>query len=261
MFNLSKFACVVFGAAILLTGCKGKDGDPGPAGANGANGANGAAGQNLTGTIYGFVNSIDENGASVSKAGVTVSLEGATTQTATTDANGRFEFLNMRNGTYNLTYTRPGYATFRRFAVSHVGGDQPTFLSLTTITQVSNTAVTNLTQTGASTSAGIPLSFSLFNSNSANSTYRASFFASSTPGVTAATGTLLTTYLLSASGPTNIVFSRTTLLNAGFAAGTTVFLVAYGSPVSLTSYVDPTTGRFLYTSLNPNPSNVISFVL
>jgi len=258
MFNLSKYACLALSAALLLNGCKGKDGDPGPAGSTGVPGS---SGQNLTGTIYGFVNSIDENGAPVGKAGVTVSLEGATAQTATTDANGRFEFLNMRNGTYNLTYTRAGYATFRRFAVSHVGGDQPTFLGLTTVTQVSNTTITNLTQTGPFNASGVPLSFNVSNSNSANSTYRASFFASSTAGVTSATGTLLTTYILSAAGPTNITFSRTTLLNAGFATGTTVYLVAYGSPVSLSNYVDPATGRFVYPSLNPNPSNVISFML
>ncbi|GAB2856329.1 carboxypeptidase-like regulatory domain-containing protein [Hymenobacter ruber] len=258
MSNLSKFACFALSAALLLNGCKGKDGDPGPAGATGAAGT---SGQSLTGTVYGFVNSTDENGASVSKAGVSVALEGATTQTATTDANGRFEFLNVRNGTYNLTYTRANYATVKRFAVSHVGGDQPTFLGLTTVTQVSNTTITNLTQTGPSTTSGIPLSFNVVNSNTANSTYRASFFASNTAGVTSANGTLLTTYILNASGPTSILFSRTTLLNAGFAAGTTVYLVAYGSPVSLASYVDPTTGRFVYTSLNPTPSNAISFVL
>ncbi|GAA3953043.1 hypothetical protein GCM10022406_38490 [Hymenobacter algoricola] len=247
----------------LLASCAGKDGDPGPAGAAGANGSTGPtgpSGQNLTGTIYGFVNPVDENGSSVAKNGVTVTLEGATSQTATSDANGRFEFLNMRNGTYNLTYTRAGYATARRFAVAHVGGDQPTFLGTTLVTQVSGSLVSNLSFGTASTTF-VPATFTLNNPNPANSTYRVSFFASTSPNVTSANGTLLTTFVLNGPGTTNTSFSKTSFTNAGFPVGTTVYVVAYGSAANLASYTDPTTGRFVFTSLSPTPSNVASVVL
>ncbi|RYU83773.1 carboxypeptidase regulatory-like domain-containing protein [Hymenobacter persicinus] len=250
-------------AAVLLTGCT-KKGEPGPAGATGATGATGPtgpSGQNLTGTVYGFVNPVDENGSNttLAKSGVTVTLEGATTLTATTDANGRYEFPGVRNGTYNMTYSRTGLATLRRFAVTHVGGDQPTFLGLATLSQVSNTVAGNLVL-GSPTATSIPLTMLVTNPNPATN-FRVSFFASTTPGVTSATGTLVTTFILTNGGVVNLSLARTSLQNVGFATGSTIYLVAYGSAVNLASYVDPLTGRFVYPSLNPTPSNVVSFVL
>jgi hypothetical protein len=138
--KLSRYACVVFGTALLLAGCKGKDGDPGPAGPVGP------SGQNLTGNMTGFVNSVDENGIQLAKTGVVVALDGVTPAvTATSDADGRFTLSNVRNGTYNITYSRTGYGTFRRIGVGHVGGDQATFLGTSTVSQVSTQTITNLT--------------------------------------------------------------------------------------------------------------------
>ena len=101
----SKFLAVAVATTLLLGGCKGKDGDPGPAG---------APAPVLTGSIVGFVAPLDENGQVLSKAGVLVTLANTSPQLAqTTDANGRYEFANVRSGTYNLVFSRADLALTR----------------------------------------------------------------------------------------------------------------------------------------------------
>lgn len=267
MNHISKFVCVVFGATVLLTGCKGKDGDPGPAGANGAAGPAGTSGQNLTGNLIGYVNPIDENGAILAKSGVTVSVDGASPAiTATTDADGKYTLANVRNGTYNLTYSRTGLATFRRFGLGHVGGDQPTYLGTLTITQVSTQTVTGFTAVSNAGAGTVTLTFTI-SSPTPPSAFRYALFASATSPASPTNGILLFTgnAFPATSGMNTFTFSttvsRTNFTNAGFASGTAVNLTAYGSTSSLFSYSDPATGRFVYPALSTSPSPAVVVVV
>lgn len=269
MLNLSKFACLALSAALLLNGCKGKDGDPGPAGAAGATGAAGTAGtpgapgtsgQNLTGTLYGFVAPVDEYGIALPKSGVTVTLEGVTpASTATTNSDGRYEFANLRNGTYNLSYSRTGLGTVRRLGVGHVGGDQPTFLGTSSISAPSTTTLGTLSVSNPSTNS-VTVNVPFSNPGAQGSFVRLAIYASSSPGTTAANGTLLTTISTTAS-PLSFVISKATFNSAGFASGTAVYIVAYGAPSVLTSYADPLTGRIIYNGLTATSTNQVAFIV
>ena len=259
MKHVSKFVCVVFGAAILLSGCKGKDGDPGPAGAIGPVGP---SGQNLTGNIFGFVNPVDEYGIATAKSGVTVTLDGVTpAATATTNADGRYEFVGVRNGTYNVTFSRTGLATFRRFGIGHVGGDQPTFLATNTITATSTTSIGTVSVSNQSNN-NVTLNIPFANAGApANNFLRFISFISASSGTTAANGTPLNLPSATTSPLSNANISRATLNNLGFASGTTVYLVVYGAPSFLTGYTDPLTGRVFYVGLTAASSNQVSFVV
>ena len=269
MRHFSKFACVVFGAAVLLTGCKGKDGDPGPAGAAGATGTQGPAGtsgQNLVGNIVGFVNSVDESGVQLSKAGVLVTVDGSTPAiTATSDADGRFTLNNVRNGTYNLTFTRVGYSTFRRLGVGHVGGDQATFLGTATLSQVSSQTVSSFTN-GAPSPTAVNVNLTV-NSPTPTTNFRVAFFASTLPNPTPATGTFVTSFTLGTGGgpinsySTTLGINRASFNNVGFASGTTVYLAAFGSTSFFASYVDLATGRVVFPTFNTTSSPVITVVI
>ncbi|GAB2949062.1 hypothetical protein GCM10027048_12540 [Hymenobacter coalescens] len=233
----------------LLGGCAGKEGDPGP------------AGPSLTGSMVGFVNPTDENGVVQNRAGVTVTLDNTTpARTATSDVDGRFEFTALPTGTYNLTYTRQGYGSMRRVGVGHVGGDQPTFLGTTSVTQPSSVRVTNLSF-GFPTPTAIPVNLTLTNTNPANATYRVMFFAGTTANVTAATGTLITTFIFNSAGQQNASLNKTAFTSAGFPVGSPVYVVAYASPAINPTYVDPQNGRVVYTGLSTSPSNTQGFVL
>ena len=252
------FSTLIIGG--LLGGCAGKDGDPGPAGATGAAGTPGTPGQNLTGTLFGFVSPTDEFGSPLSKSGVTVTLEGVTpATTATTDANGRYEFPGLRTGTYNLSFARTGLATLRRLGVGHVGGDQPTFLGTNALTTSSTTSVTPVTLTNTN-STTLTLNFPFSNVNApSGSVLRAIVYVSSTANPTSATAVSYT--ILTTSGTSGMVLlTKAGLNNLGFASGTQAYAVVYGTPSSLLSYPDLNTGRPIYVGLGP-ASNTISFIV
>lgn len=269
MRNFSKWLFSVACAAIVLGGCTGKNGDPGPTGATGATGATGttgASGQNLTGNIVGFVSPVDENGAALSKSGVIVSIDGTSPAvTATSNADGRFELTSVRNGTYNLTYTRSGLATFHRYGLGHVGGDQPTYLGTVSLSQIATSSVTALSATSSLLNGTVTLVVTL-TSPTPTTNFRYALFASSTGPVASATGTLLfTSAATSAFSTTSYTFStvlsRTTLTNAGFTVGSTVYLAAFGSTAVTAGYSDPATGRVLYPALSPAASPTVSVVV
>ena len=255
MRNFSNLFLASCCALSLLAGCAGKNGDPGPAGPAGP------SGQNLTGTLFGFVAPVDEYGIALPKSGVTVTLDGVTpAATATTNADGRYEFAGLRNGTYNLTFSRSGLATVRRLGIAHVGGDQPTFLGTSSISAPSTTTVGQVSVTNVN-SNGVSLSIPFSNPGApAGSFTRLAIYASANPGTTAANGTLLVIFGTS-NNPLNASFSKATLNSAGFASGSTVYIVVYGAPAVLTGYSDPLTGRFQYTGLTAASSNQVSLVV
>lgn len=253
-------------AGVLLGGCKGKDGDPGPAGATGAQGPAGTSGQNLTGNLTGFVNAVDENGASIGKSGVVVSIDGTNPAvTATSDADGKYTFASLKNGTYNLTYLRSGLATFHRYGVGHVGGDQPTYLGTLTLSQVSTQSVPSFTASANPTTGIVALSVTV-TSPTPTTTFRYALFAATGTPVNATTGSLVFTSSIITTAPTTSYtfqtsLTRASLNNLGFASGTTVNLAAYGSTASLASYSDPATGKFVYPALGTVSSPIATVVV
>lgn len=271
---ISAFLSVTVLVTALLTGCKGKDGDPGPAGANGTNGPAGPSGQNLTGSIVGFVSALDESGQPLSKAGVLVTLANVSPQlTQTTDANGRYEFTNMRGGTYNLTYSRADLGTYKVFGFGHTGGDQPSvvpgiyygnsipLVGISTASILSFSAGPPATNSTGTYYVPIQATFG------PGSNYFSQFvlFASTTPAVNSSNGTLLqpSSYSGGSSGITTVRLSQAQLNGAGFPRGTRVYLIAYALTgfYANYSYTEVSTGRLVFPSMNPNASSVISVLV
>ena len=68
-----------------------------------------ASNQQAAGSISGGV--ADQNGGPVSAAFVTLARNGQSVQQALTADNGQFSFANVAPGTYQLTFTAPGFET------------------------------------------------------------------------------------------------------------------------------------------------------
>ena len=259
--KISNFLYATLCAGVLLSGCKGKDGDPGPTGPAGP------TGQNLTGSITGYANPVDEVGVSQPKAGVQVSIDNtAPALTAITDADGRYTFASVPSGSYNLTFSRAGFATTRRIGVAHIGGSQPTYAGVTAVSQPSTLAITGLTAVPMGSSPALVQVTLSFVSPAPTGSFRYALFASTTPNVTAANGVSLAIVSASPASPATTYqstgnFTRFTFTNAGFAPGSTVYLVAYGSTATLSSYADPATGRVVYPALNGVASPVATVVV
>jgi hypothetical protein len=243
-------------AGSMLTGCAGKDGEPGPTGATGP------AGQILTGNLFGFVNPVDEFGNPVSKSGVTVTLDGVTpATTVTSDVNGRFEFVKLPSGTYNLTYTRADLGSYRRIGVGHVGGDQPTFAFTSTVSQPSSTRILNPFVSSPSNGL-VTVQFGFANNGAPTGNFnRYVLYVGSNASVTSTTGMWYANTVYGTSSSTGAVtFTRAALNALGFASNSTAYVVVYAAPNTFSSYIDPTTGRTIATGLGV-ASTVIPFMV
>lgn len=266
---MSKITNLLFAsvcATLLLTGCSGKEGDPGPTGPAGAAGPAGPAGpvaSVLTGSVIGFVSPVNEAGNLLEKSGVLVTIEGLTpATTATTDVNGRYEFKNLRAGTYNFIFSRSDLSTYRRIGQGHIGGEQPTIAFVTTVTQPSSTRVLDPMVMSAN-STDLYLGFNLSNQNlPTNSFYRYMIYVGTNQNVTAADGMWYanTVYGTSRSGDVGQVLTRSVLNSMGFASNTSVYAVIYGLPNLSASYIDVMTGRTVLTGLG-TPSQAVRFTV
>ena len=266
---MNKFTSVLFTtlcAAALLTGCAGKDGDPGPAGATGATGATGPAGPTgpaapvLTGSIIGFVNSYDESGSPVSKSGVTVTIDNTTPAiTATTNADGKFEFSAVKAGTYNLSFTRSGYGTIRRFGLAHVGGDQPTYLGVYSISQAATSKIESFTFGTTVASNYINYTVSMKDLPVSSPTARFIIFVNNTETVSSSNA-LYSTSWSSSSNSVSAYLYKSSLNSSGMASGNVAYAIVYPMPNFSTTYQDATTGRTVYTNLG-TPSAVVRFIV
>ncbi len=54
---------------------------------------------------------------------IKVILEGIVNKTTYTDSTGKYFFNDVPTGTYNLTYTKDGYGSVKKFSIKHYGND------------------------------------------------------------------------------------------------------------------------------------------
>jgi hypothetical protein len=92
-------------------------------------------------------------------------------------------------------------------------------------------------------------------------TYNVALFANATAGVSAATGKFVAAYSFTGSTSIDTRLTKASLEGAGFASGSQVYVVVYGSPVTNPAYFDPSSSRNVYPSLNPTASPESSIVV
>ena len=64
------------------------------------------------------------------------------------------------------------------------------------------------------------------------------------------------------SGIDNVILYRTALLQSGFSSGDSIYCVVYsGTYRSINSWIDPTSGKTIYSGFSPHHSEVKSFIL
>ncbi len=78
----------------------------------------------LEGRMVGYLYSFDEFGTLLEDhSGFRVTALGhAGTLQAISDANGRFEFVDLPTGTYELHFEKQGFGSLKQFGVQHLGG-------------------------------------------------------------------------------------------------------------------------------------------
>ncbi|MGD1842520.1 MAG: carboxypeptidase-like regulatory domain-containing protein [Thermonemataceae bacterium] len=203
-----------------------------------------------TNTLFGFVEADDEFGNVTDDEGFTVNLvdrEGNSIANTVTDVNGRYEFPNVAFGTYEITFDKEGYNTYRIISeVLDIEGPAPKLLGTSNIKAASSTVVDDdfdINENFSSYSFSITLSpedevdreFVVFFSTSDDVSKDKYDYAVNSFSVTKNT------------------------LAQYFEDGQIIYAVAHGETDFSRTYEDPNTLREVYYTVNDTPSNVVSF--
>ncbi|HRH47690.1 MAG TPA: carboxypeptidase-like regulatory domain-containing protein [Panacibacter sp.] len=219
-------------------------------------GGGGGSKEKIIGTVYLF----DDLANDAPDSNMTVTIDG-TAFTTTTDSSGKYSFKDVPAGTYNLTYSKPGYGTYRldTFHVVYNSNDTPAVVPAKALGTLSTTTVTDLfISVEGDTIKIIPTINPAGNEIIARGVR---FFYGADESVT---GTDFLSYskqfrLKKDSDPIKV--SKTDFYDAGFSPGATIYVRVYGDAIFSNDYIDLTTGKSIFPNLNPTTVASKSFVL
>lgn len=251
---------MILSLTIIFLSCEG------PQGEQGLTGPQGTTGQNLTGSLSGFINLWDLNGYRLHPSSLaSVSIDGKNVA-VNCDSTGRWQIDSLEIGTYDLNFKMNGFGTYIKKSFQFVGGSN-IFYGIVTLDQLPNFFVSLL-----SVNSGqdvITISGNISNAPPPNQNYFIIIFA----GLDSTVSCNPNQYLLDIFGYTQTTsfstqVTKSDLIRSGFLEGSKVYFRAYGCSY-LSSYggieggyyIDPNTGRPNYTSLSIQSSMVASINL
>lgn len=228
--------------------------------AMGCDKAVGPAGPKLSGNLIGFCFLWDINGKKATDdSGVTVRAEG-TNIFSTTGSNGYWELDGLTTGTYTYSFSKAGYGTRKSIDAQFVGGGD-VYYGTANLYEIPSFTITNLSDSISVTTGNVYLNGVLSGNIPNIATVR--IFVGTSPSVSSDPSSYVGTDAV--GGSVGYLFPLILTENDfnyyGFSSGQAVYVVAYADGYASTAYIDLSTGNYIYTGINPTPSNVISFVL
>lgn len=223
---------VFAGLSLLFIGCKGDSGPAAP---------------NLTGTLSGTVTLTDGNGTPQSNhSGVAVWIEGGA-DTVMTDSAGRWNLGGISTGIYTLVMAKAGFGYMKHPNTHFVGGGD---LDIGNVSLVMPPTYV-LAGVGAVIGIATP-SLTVNGSTFTHSTASRSVIIYVAHGPVDITDPLTYIDTLRASLTSNDVFNSRTILVRNspwnFAAGDTAYVRVYPVSAGLEGYVDPASGRKVFST-------------
>ncbi len=249
------------------TGPKGDNGPQGPTGPQGIQGPAGPQGppgavgpsSSLTGDMAGGFQAYDEHyrNSVADRSGFKVTVEGSNPAlSAVTDANGLYLIKGLKAGTYNLIFSKDGFANQTRFGVAHVGGEVPTSLgNMNTFQNSTTTLAQGITSKPSVQYAGwveIPLKGtpSVYSQNQ----YRGALIVVGKDANVSADNYLWSTnFGFDEKG--EAIFYVSTLADwakqAGFKTGEKMYVALYGTSAYPSAGYNYATGKTTFSGYNP----------
>ena len=267
-----KISALSISLLVLATACT-KTGATGPAGPTGASGATGSTGPNLSGNLVGFVSLYDAAGAKIltssSLKGDSVTLTNNATNAVmkvATDSTGKYMFSNITTGNYNLSYSKTGFGTLLASDVQFTGGGN--LFRNAALSQIPAITVTTFAAKDSTTNPTIRAGDTIVKSEkyiALSGTIPATTGGSeiiiyvSNPGGISASNSLtnFSNYYTIAVKPGATTYSllvpTSDLYDLNFTSGNTAYFEAYviGASTGSSSYVDLSTGKTVFTAINP----------
>ena len=212
--------------------------------------------EKIIGTVYLF----DDLANAAPAYDMTVSIDG-TAFTTSTDSSGKYSFKDVPAGTYNLTYSKTGYGTYRldTFHLVYNANDTPAVVPVKALSTVSTTTVTDLfISVESDTIKIIPTIIPAGNDTAARGVR---FFYSTDESVTGSNFLSYSKQFRLKTGTEAIKVAKTDFYDSGFSPGATVYVRVYGDAIFSNDYIDLATGKRIFPNLNPTTIAAKSFVL
>jgi hypothetical protein len=227
--------------------------------------------------IIGYILLYDQDGKMIQDmSGVTVSIDQSTVSTQT-KPNGAWTLDSIPFGTYDISYSKPGYGTGKIMGVYHAAANHATTAigKSRIMNQVSTIEVTSVST--KKTTDVFPLLVQLIDQGLAEDGIifdpvfktttagdkKIRLFFHATPDVSNKNYTA--TEKQSFSGRNNesenFNFGLSWFVSNGFRPGQTLYVTAYGDGYGDDDFDDPISGNQIFPSLAAKGSPVISFVL
>lgn len=219
----------------------------------------------VPGKIIGYVGLHDEHGGGILDTGVSVTLSNTgPVKVITTDIHGRFQFDSIAPGTYDITYEKTGYGTYKTFGMVMPGGSTPVSAGKINLVKLATTVVDSL---AVDTSAPDHIMFSAYlhasPSDSAGAGTARFFVSMDDPNVSSSE------YIFSDSDYGTVSYNSgrrivqyclpLTQVNGYVIKNLPLYAVAYGAPADNSAYFDIGTGNTVWPALSLAKSNVVSF--
>ena len=216
------------------------------------------------GKIIGYVGLHDEHGGGILDTGVTVTL-GSTdpVKTVSTDMHGRFQFDSIAPGSYDITYEKPGYGTYKTYGFVLAGGNTPASPGKINLVKVASAIVDSLT---VDTSSLDHIIFSAWiHPTAGDSACNAArfFIGMDDPNVSYSNYAFADSdYGTVSYNPANHTVQYCLPLsqvNGYVIKSLPLYAVAYGAPADNSAYFDITAGITVWPALNTAKSNTVTF--
>lgn len=209
----------------------------------------------------------DKSTALNSKIGITVSIDYPGSFTTTTDILGKYSFDNLDFDKYDLSFSKPGYGTYRIFSFAHnynvAFPDAPTIVPTIQFGKISTTTISSFSFL-KNNFGGLPgVSFLVSTSPTPTITNKSyvRYFLSTSASVSSTNYTAYSPVRGLITNSATEGFTNDELRGFGFSKGQTIYVKAYGESLKSNDYDDPNLRRRIFPNLNSKTVAAISFVM
>ena len=256
------YSVIILSIFLLLISCKGEDGIVGP---KGDVGATGESGPKLIGKLAGNVKLIDKYGKTKNNHQEILVTIGNQSKTTITDSLGYWEIDEIETGTYDLTFSKENYGASTVNSFSFTGGGI-TYLDPLLLGEIDDYIVSlDSIKTYPFFEGYTFLVYSDIDipdrTYEGGKAFRA--FVGLNQNVSCNPEDYLYTEKHWVHANFEIGFGTEYLIKSGFNRGDRIYICVYACNPSETNSnsFDFATGRYLYTDIAPQKSNVVSFII